>query len=61
MMRNGSTNYRHKLFGALLNDGQVVGRIFKHSQESRGSGQSLLASIRRRHTVAAIQRQASKR
>ena len=32
MMRNGSTNYRHKLFGVLLNDGQVVGRIFKHSQ-----------------------------
>ena len=46
MMRNGSTNYRHKFFGVVLNDGHVVGRIFKHSQEFRGSGQSLLANIR---------------
>ena len=51
MMRNGSTNYRHKLFAVVLSDGQVVGRIFKHAgvlKTSRGSGQSLPASIRRR-------------
>ena len=48
----------------VLDGGRVIGRIFQPPQApegSRGSGQSLRASIRHQFIVAAIQGHASKR